>query len=192
MRLRGCALIVMALVGALAATACGPPPVPGPGRAAPDPGVFALGDSVMLGGADALRAAIPGIDVDAVQNRQFHEAPGIVALRAQAGTLPGTVVVHLGTNGSLRGDTCDALVASMGDRRVILVNLSVPRSWEAANNDALLQCAVRNGAAFVDWHSLSAGRADLLASDWVHLRPAGAQAYAAAIAAAVAAPALPA
>ncbi len=124
--MRGRALIVLALVGALVATACGPPPVPGPGRAAPGPGVFALGDSVMLGGADALRAAIPGIDVDAVESRQFHEAPGILALRAQAGTLPGTVVVHLGTNGSLRGDTCDALVASLGDRRVILVNLSVP------------------------------------------------------------------
>jgi len=191
MRIRGRALIVSAVVGALLATACGPPPVAGPGRPAPGPGVFALGDSVMLGGVDALRAAIPGIDVDAAESRQFHEAPGILASRLQAGTLPGTVVVHLGTNGSLRGDTCDAMVASLGDRRVILVNLSVPRSWEAANNDTLLQCAVRSGAAFVDWRALSAGRADLLASDWVHLRPAGAQVYANAIAAAVTAPVPP-
>jgi hypothetical protein len=143
----------------------------------------------MLGGADALRAAIPGIEVDAVVSRQFHEAPGIAYWRAQAGTLPGTVVVHLGTNGSVRPGDCDALMAVLGDRRVVLVNLTVPRPWEAANNQTLYQCAVRNGTAFVDWHARSAGRVDLLAPDGFHLRSVGAQEYAAAIAAATTLPA---
>ena len=46
----------------------------------------------MLGAAPALQAAIPGIQVDAVVSRQFHEAPGIVTWRSQTGGLPGTLV----------------------------------------------------------------------------------------------------
>src|SRR5262245_42694081 len=100
------AALVLAAVAAVA-TACGP--APGPGRPAPAPGVLALGDSVMLGAAGALGTAIPGIQVDAVVSRQFREAPGIAYWKLQAGVLPGTVVVHLGTNGTVQAATCDQL-----------------------------------------------------------------------------------
>jgi len=171
------------MVAALALAACGP--APGPGRPAPAPGVLGLGDSVMLGASGALQAAIPGIEVDAVVSRQFREAPGIAYWKSQAGVLPGTVVVHLGTNGTVQPGTCDELMAVLGDRRVIIVDLTVPRSWETGNNITLRDCAARDGAAFVDWHAVSAGRADLLAPDGFHLNAAGAAAYAAAIAAAL-------
>src|SRR5262245_57653147 len=95
------------IVLVVSVAACGPPPPPpvlGPGRPAPGPGVLGLGDSVMLGAAPALQAAIPGMEVDAVVSRQFHEAPGIVTWRAQAGALPGTLVLHLGTDGTVRPD----------------------------------------------------------------------------------------
>ena len=130
-------------VVALAVAACGP--APGPGRPAPAPGVLGIGDSVMLGASGALQAAIPGVEVDAVVSRQFREAPGIAYWRSQAGLLPGTVVVHLGTNGTVLPGTCDELMAVLGDRRVILVDLTVPRSWEAGNNVTLRDCAARDG-----------------------------------------------
>jgi lysophospholipase L1-like esterase len=171
------------MVVALAAAACGP--APGPGRTAPVSGVLGLGDSVMLGASGALQAAIPGIEVDAVVSRQFREAPGIAFWKSQAGVLPGTVVVHLGTNGTVLPGPCDQLMAVLAHRRVIVVDLTVPRAWEAGNNVTLRDCAARNGAAFVDWHAISAGRADLLAPDGFHLTAAGATAYAAAIAAAL-------
>ena len=72
---------------------------------------------------------------------------------------------------------------------MVLVNLTVPRTWEAGNSDTLAQGAARNRAALVDWHTRSAGRADLMAPDGYHLRSAGAQEYAAAMAAAVIGPA---
>lgn len=175
--------VVAVMSVALAVAACGP--APGPGRPAPVSGVLGLGDSVMLGASGALQAAIPGIEVDAVVSRQFREAPGIAFWKSQAGVLPGTVVVHLGTNGTVLPGTCDELMAVLANRRVVIVGLTVPRSWEAANNVTLRDCAVRNGAAFVDWHALSAGRADLLAADGFHLNAAGATAYAAAIAGAL-------
>ena len=127
----------------------------------------------MLGASGALQAAIPGIEVDAVVSRQFREAPGIAYWKSQAGVLPGTVVVHLGTNGTVLPGTCDELMAVLGDRRVVLVDLTVPRSWEAGNNVTLRDCAARDGAAFVDWHAISAGRADLLAPDGFHLNAGG-------------------
>jgi hypothetical protein len=184
-RLVALATLIVLLVSV---AACGPPPprpVLGPGRPAPGPGVLGLGDSVMLGAAPALQAAIPGIEVDAVVSRQFHEAPGIVTWRAQAGALPGTLVLHLGTNGTVRPDHCDHVVNAAGNRRVIIVNLRVPRSWQNTNNQVLFECAVRNGTAYVDWYNLSAGHGDWLAADGFHMRPAGAAAYAAAIAAAL-------
>jgi hypothetical protein len=176
---------LIALVGV---AACGPPPPPpvlGPGRPAPGPGVLGLGDSVLLGAAPALQTTIPGMEVDAVVSRQFHEAPGIVTWRSHAGALPGTVVLHLGTNGTVRPDHCDHVVSAAGNRRVIIVNLRVPRPWQDTNNQVLFDCAVRNGTAYIDWYNLSAGHGDWLAADGFHMRPAGAAAYAAAIAAAL-------
>jgi lysophospholipase L1-like esterase len=185
---RGVAALAVLIALTVAVAACGPPPprpVLGPGRPAPGPGVLGLGDSVMLGAAPALQAAIPGIQVDAVVSRQFHEAPGIVTWLSQTGGLPGTLVVHLGTNGTVRPDHCDHVVNAAGNRRVIIVNLRVPRAWQDTNNQVLLACAARNGTAFVDWFTLSAGHGDWLAADGYHMRPAGAAAYAAAVAAAL-------
>ena len=169
------------MVVALAVAACGP--APGPGRPAPAPGVLGLGDSVMLGASGALQAAIPGIEVDAVVSRQFREAPGIAYWRSQAGVLPGTVVVHLGTNGTVLPGTATSCMAVLGDRRVVFVDLTVPRSWEAGQQRDLAglrgprRRRVRRLA-----RPISAGRADLLAPDGFHLNAAGAAAYAAAIA----------
>jgi hypothetical protein len=71
-------------------------------------------------------------------------------------------------------------------RRVVIVNLTVPRSWEAPNNAALASGVQRSSnAVLVDWNSASAGRTDLFWDDGMHLRPAGAALYARLVAAAV-------
>jgi hypothetical protein len=139
--------------------------------------VLAVGDSVMLGASAALQQAIPGIAVDAAVGRQFATGIDILAAARDSGQLPGTVVVHLGTNGPVDGASCDALMGLLAGRRVVLVTLHVPRSWEAGNNTVLRDCAIRHGAGIADWSSV-AGGTDLLAGDGYHLNSAGAQAYA--------------
>ncbi len=176
-RLAGLGLGLLALV---LFVACAPPV--GPGRPAPSPGVLGIGDSVMLGGNSALQAAIPGMAVDAVVSRQYSSLPWVVAWHAQHGLLPGTVVIHLGTNGPIAPATCDAVARQLGPRRVIFFSLTVPRSWQDANNVTLRACAGRSGAAFADWHAFSAGHREWFAADGYHLRATGARQYAALIA----------
>ncbi|HTH06415.1 MAG TPA: hypothetical protein VL916_11120, partial [Ilumatobacteraceae bacterium] len=144
--------------------------------------MLAIGDSIMLGSASALERQLPGIAIDAKVGRQFSEGVEIVRALAAAGTIPGTVIIHLGTNGTVTARKCDEMFGLLAGKRVVLVNLHVPRPWEAPNNDVLVACAGRHGATVVDWHSNATG----LAHDGYHLGGSGPEAYATLIAAAVA------
>jgi hypothetical protein len=136
-------------------------------------GVLAVGDSVMLGAAPVLQAALPGIVVDAAVSRQFATGIEILRARRNGGGLPGTIVVHLGTNGDVGEGACDALVEVAAGRRLILLTLKVPRAWEAPNNEVLRACAARHGASVAEWHEAATG----LAGDGYHLTPEGARRY---------------
>ncbi len=163
-----------------AAPTAPPPPRGGsrrPGTAAPSGGVLAIGDSVMLGAAAALGAAVDGIEVDAAVSRQFATGVEMLRSRRDAGQLPGTVIVHLGTNGAVGSDSCVALMDVLAGRRVVLVMLHVPRSWEAGNNAILRDCALRHDAGIADWASV-ADRPGQLAGDGYHLTGHGADVYA--------------
>jgi hypothetical protein len=66
-----------------------------------------------------------------------------------------------------------------GVPRVLLVTVRMPRTWEGQTNDALRAAAARYPAVvIVDWYSYSDGHRDWFASDGIHLKPVGAQAYA--------------
>lgn len=146
--------------------------------AAPSTDRFALGDSVMLGARSALKDR--GFAVDATESRQSYSAPAL--LRKRSGSLPENVVVHMGTNGTFPLSTCRAIVRAAGpERRVFLVTVSVPRSWERANNETIRRCAKGFDADrvhVVDWHAAAADHRSWLYSDRIHLKPAGAAAFA--------------
>jgi hypothetical protein len=139
--------------------------------------VLAVGDSVMEFAAPLLRAQ--GMTVDAQQSRQFKEAIPIVQSDAARGLLPSIVIVHLGTNGPITPTICDALVAAVGHRRLILMNLSMhgQRSWEQTNDVVIAQCAARHHLQLIDWKAASNGQ-PWFAADQIHLDAAGTRAYA--------------
>jgi hypothetical protein len=118
-----------------------------------------------------------GMEVDAAVSRQFGTGVEILRSRRDSGQLPGTVVVHLGTNGDIGSESCAALMDVLAGRRVVIVTLHVPRSWEAGNNAVLRDCALGHGAGIADWSSV-ADRPGLLAGDGYHLTADGAAAYA--------------
>lgn len=142
-------------------------------------GRFALGDSVMLGARDELRAR--GFVVDADESRQYDDAAPIVRRRAENGHLPLNVIVHLGTNGLLDGVDCDRVVRAAGARRhVFLVTLKVPRPHREPNNARLRACAHRHdNASVIDWYEYSRHHSAWFYSDGFHLTSSGQQAYAA-------------
>ena len=152
--------------------------------------VFAVGDSVMLGAAQALARAFGAIDLDAAAGRDARSVVAIVRQRRDSGTLPALVIVHTGDNGLLtRAQLDELLQAATGASLVLLINLRVPQPWERPNNALLADALLRHGRArLVDWHGVSADQPDWFWSDGMHLRPAGADAFAALICAAAGLP----
>jgi hypothetical protein len=153
------------------------PPVPGP--------FLAVGDSLMIDIQPYLEADLPGVTVDGMVSRQFEAGIAVVQTARTAGTLGNVLVVELGTNGTVTSSDIAAMMqAAAGVRRVVFVNVDVPRSWEAADNAALAAGVARypGVAVLADWYSLSSDHPEWFDPDQVHLQPAGAQAMAALIA----------
>lgn len=154
----------------------GPPPGP----------VTAIGDSILLDVEPYLTADLPGVSVDGEVSRQFDA--GIATVRADraAGSLGNVLVVELGTNGTVTASDVDAMMqAAAGVRRVLFVNVDVPRPWTAPDNAVLADGVARYPgiARLADWNALAEGHPGWFTADQVHLTPPGAQALAALIAA---------
>lgn len=160
------------------------PPTPPPPLAEPPSRVLALGDSVMLGAAPQMAAAIPNLEVDASVSRQVSAGIDLLYQRRDAGALGDVVIIHLGTNGSLSGGQFDEIMGILsGVERVVWVNLRVPRDWEAPDNDEIAQGVARYASAvLVDWHSLGNAHPEFFYDDEIHLNPEGADFYAQTIA----------
>ena len=139
----------------------------------------AVGDSVMLGAQSALVAAMPGIRVDAKVGRQFNSVSDVVGWYASEGLIPGTLVVHAGTNGTFTDADLDRMIERAGDRRILLVNAKVARPWQGLVNERLAAAAKRHpNTVLVDWYSLASANPQWFAADGAHLRPEGARAFA--------------
>lgn len=157
-------------------TAAEPTGPPAPGRQ-----VFAVGDSVMLGAASELRAALgPGAVIDARVGRQV--VAGIHLLRAHkaAGRLGNTVLLHLGNNGTFTAEQFDEIMSVLGpDRTAIFMTVKVPRRWQRSVNETLRASVERyRHALLLDWDRRSATLRGAFGRDGVHLRPKGRRIYA--------------
>jgi len=152
------------------------PPGPIAGR------VTAVGDSVMLGAATALRDTIGGgrLWFDAQESRQFGTGVDLLQALRDQGQLGDEVVVHLGTNGTVNPDDFDRMMAVLKDvKKVVVVNAKVARPWEGQVNGVFGDGLKRyKKVVLVDWHTIGGEHPELFWRDGIHLRPAGAQFYA--------------
>ncbi|SFU84907.1 acyltransferase family protein [Alicyclobacillus macrosporangiidus] len=149
-------------------------------------GITAIGDSVLEDAKPYLEKLLPGIVVDAQVGRQFTEAAQVIGRLQQQRRLGDTVIIELGNNGPFTEQQMDDLLAQLGSRRVVLVNVRVPRPWQDVVNRTLAAVAADHpGLTLVDWCSASAGKTQWFYADGVHLNPAGSQAYAQLLAGAV-------
>lgn len=161
-----------------------PPPIPAPTAAG---GALCIGDSVMLGAGpeNANALGLCGV-VDAVESRQASAGPDVLAGHAP---FPSTVVVHLGTNGTVAAADMDAMLGSLqGVDRVVLVTVqhNGTRSWEGQANGEITAAAGRwPNARVADWKGYSDGHPEWFSVDGIHLSTAGAQPYADVIAGAM-------
>jgi len=167
------------------------PPGPAPLSAGGPNTVYVLGDSVTLGAAGTVPAALGGWQVtfDAQENRRMDQGQAIVAGRGAG--LGRVVVVHLCTNwggGDYAGAAERMLASLAGTERVVWVTCT---AWnggvEEANAAIRALPAAHPHVTVAEWDPLSR-TPGLTYDDGLHLRPEGAAALADLIAAAVGPP----
>jgi lysophospholipase L1-like esterase len=155
--------------------------------AAPVGRVSAIGDSVMIGAAGELNRVLDNPTIDADVGLQAAGAIEIIGRRRAAGELGDVVVIHMGSNGTFTAEQFDEMMRELeGVRKVVFVNVKVPRTWEQPNN-AMLAEKVRQypNAVLADWYATSINHPEFFVEDGIHLQIEGQRAYADLIAARV-------
>jgi peptidoglycan/LPS O-acetylase OafA/YrhL len=143
--------------------------------------VSAVGDSVMIGAAEELEQTIPSLTyIDAEVGFQASAAIDTLRWRRDSGQLGDVVVVHIGNNGVVTAEQFDEMMEVLaGVRRVVVVNVNVPRAWEQPNNEVLAEGVRRYpNAVLVDWYSASVDHPEFFVEDGVHFRVEGQLVYA--------------
>jgi peptidoglycan/LPS O-acetylase OafA/YrhL len=161
-----------------------PPTIP----AGVPPSVSAVGDSVMLDAATALKAVCPGTEVYAVVGWQAKAVFAEVTTLRTAAHLGREVVIETGTNGIVSAKELDATLTALADRqKVIVINDHMDRPWEPPNN-AMFPAVVKAhpNAVLVNWDAAANTHPTWLSTDGVHLKLAGRAPYAQLIKAAAA------
>lgn len=137
-----------------------------------------VGDSVMLGASDGLRAAFgERAVVDAAAGREFPDGAAIVRghlRRMPAETVP---VIHLGNNSFIDPALLDGLMTELSARpRVLLLTVRVPLPWQDSVNDAVRQMPTKHpNVHVVDWYAGSSEPGLLV--DGAHMNERGISAY---------------
>lgn len=134
-------------------------------------GTLVVGDSISEGSRAELEKAIPGVEVNARVSRPFDEGANII--RRDAESLPGTLVIALGTNGGVSAGDYKALVDEVKDKspdtNVVGVNTYADRDWTASTNAAI----DASGVPVADWHGAVEADKGLLSGDGLHPSSAG-------------------
>ena len=149
--------------------------------------VVFIGDVVSIDAADQLARLFPNGVIDCSDARNAKAAQAAYQGYSDRGVVGDKVVVCLANEGILNEDDVEALVNAVGDDKAIwLVNTRNADPWCNDNNAALAAVADRHGnVRVIDWFSASANHDDYLTEEGIRLTAAGADAYAAAVKAAL-------
>ncbi len=165
-------------------------PVPKPTVSPKPKPLVVFGDSVMLGSRIQLRETLGKISIDAAVGRQPSEIAKRITIRRNENRLGQDVVIHMGTNGIVTQQDLKPILDSLKDRRrVIVVNVQVPRVWMKPSNKVINSLVTQYpNVRLVDWYHASKGHRGYFVADGVHLTFKGAHIMAELIKSALAAP----
>ena len=147
-----------------------------------NPGLWVTGDSVILGIRHILEMNHP---IALINARVGRQAPELLEVMLRDGplVLNSPVVFNIGNNNALtRAQVIAIFEAVKAAPQIIVVNTAVPRPWRDTNNELINEIAATYpNTVVIRWDQISEGRPEYFAPDGVHLVPAGARAYVAAI-----------
>ena len=145
--------------------------------------VTLIGDSVMLGAQRVLRQDLGrrsrGADWHVREGFQPSAQLDLLAALIKRHAVAPLVVLHLGTNGPIDPHRLDQLIGGLRGHRIVLVTDHMPQPWHSVNNRTLRAAAKhRPDVAVADWDALADHHRGWFWSDGIHVRQAGADAYA--------------
>jgi len=131
-----------------------------------------IGDSVMLGAAEALERTLGSAQVDAVESRNMGEGPRLIAEYAERGELGEYVVVALATN--VQNFTVDAAywvpaVLPKGHKLIFVTPYGKDYMEDTAEFIRFL-CTQYEYTTVADWNLAIRDHRELLAPDGMHMR----------------------
>ena len=147
-----------------------------------NPGLWVTGDSVILGIRHVLEMNHP---IALINARVGRQAPELLEVMLSDGplVLNSPIVFNIGNNNALTREQVIAIFEAVkAAPQRIVVNTAVPRPWRDANNELINEIAATYpNTVVIRWDQISEGHPEYFAPDGVHLVPAGARAYVAAI-----------
>lgn len=134
-----------------------------------------LGDSVLLEAKATLERRLPDAAIDAEVGRQFKELLAVAQSLRDSGRLGQEVILQMGNNGPVTSSEFDQIMDVLkGAKRVVVINVKVPRPWEPTNNAMFAEGVGRwPNAVLLDWHKQGAAHPELFADDGTHMGPTG-------------------
>ncbi|HET6817027.1 MAG TPA: acyltransferase family protein [Mycobacteriales bacterium] len=152
-------------------------------RPPPAPSVTLIGDSVMLGAEAALRHDLAGrtrrTDWHVREGFQPSDELDLLAALTKHRAVAPDLVLHIGTNGPIDPHRLGQLLGALRGHRIVLVTDHMPQPWHGINNRTLRAVAKGHaGVTLVDWDAVADHHRGWFWSDGIHVRPAGAAAYA--------------
>ena len=150
-----------------------------PATVLPQVRVTGLGDSVLLEAKAELERRLPDASIDAEVARQFKELLAVARAHRESGALGPVVILQLGNNGPVTAAQFDEMMEVLqGAERVVVINVKVPRPWEAPNNE-MMAAGVRRwaNAVLLDWHKVGAANPQYFGDDGTHMGPTGIRAF---------------
>lgn len=140
--------------------------------------IFAVGDSVLQMCGQSLQEFFPQMYIDATVSRQFEDGLAVLQQKKEEGSLPGTILYALGTNGVLTSGQIEKLSKQFPECQIYLLTIVTDQPWESKVN-ALLQEGVKDAPNLhlVDWHGFAKGK-NFFYADGTHPNPTGTPYYA--------------
>lgn len=143
--------------------------------------VVLIGDSLSVRAEKQLQKDIPGVQINAKVSRQFSQ--GLEILESEKPQAK-TVVMALGTNGTVDQSMVDRAKKAAGNARLILMTVGGPGVQSAKQVNPLVK-KNSDSVGIADWEAEVKKHPDYLTSDGVHQSPSGTEAFSRVIADAV-------
>ena len=137
-----------------------------------------VGDSVMEMTKTELKKKYPNAVIDSKVSRQFSKLPEILEDMKSKGTLYDTVVIGLGTNGTISKKDLEKVLDILGNREIYFINVVVPDSWEKSVNAEIKNLSeTYPNIKMIDWYSVAKGNRELFYKDGTHPKQNGVKKY---------------